>query len=48
MMSASLFENIMAASSDALIGTAVIFIYFGIMLSAIVWRLKKNAKANQH
>ncbi len=48
MMSDSLFENIMNAGGDAIVATAMIFIYFGIMLGGIVYRLKKNAQENHH
>ncbi len=47
-MSDSLLANIMEASSEAIIGTGLIFLYFVIMVGAILYRVKKGDHVKHH
>ncbi len=41
-MFAELMENVMHSTPQGFLGVSLIFIYFAIMLTAIVYRIKKG------
>lgn len=47
-MLSMLFDSIAHASAQGIVGTAVIFIYFAVMISTIAYRVKKGDHVSHH